>query len=179
MTRFHRPLALSMLLMIAPLSGYAATVPEHCRASDHTWVPAKYYLRESIVFYEDQWYQARQTHEGREPGSGEFAWQALQDTPTCANSSQATTSASKEPSSDVAEPATTASREIKASKPSSGQPNCPRPEDWSFAAVYTIGDYAIHEGLTYKAIRPTNGTLPGTGHPPQWQTAENACTPKN
>ena len=160
-----RQLTLCMLFLISPLSAQAAKASDHCNASDHKWVPAKYYVRESVVFYENQWYQARQTHEGREPGRGEFAWQALQGTPTCAANT------------DVVESGTapTAKMASKASEPKTHQTDCPQPTDWSFAAVYSIGDYARHEDQTYRAIRPTSGTLPGTGHPPHWQPAESPC----
>lgn len=169
------------VLAIALASPFLLQVPvaaADCDAVMGTWVPSRYYQQGSIVEFDGSWYQALDRHSGRQPDSGAFAWKAI-DAPECAaeaspTSPEIASSARGEKAED--QPAGGDTRpgpaQVLSSSPApAGMPCTP----FSFGQSYLVGQRVEHEGQTYRAIRPTTGTLPGQGMPHHWELVEEAC----
>ncbi|MDN6320700.1 MAG: hypothetical protein L0J77_13130 [Marinobacter sp.] len=53
---------------------------------------------------------------------------------------------------------------------------CERPEQWLYAKTYEEGDMASHGGKVWKAVKQTNGDMPGKNTPPFWERVEGHCS---
>lgn len=159
------------VLVFATLSTVAFSAP--CDPDENTWLPSRYYPPGKTVFHKGHWYESRQLHEGKTPGS-DFEWKRLASAPQCHDGDgkrRAETRQDSQPESGAGGQAPRAPKET-ARVPG---PSCSEPGRWSFGASYTVGQMAVHGGETYRAIRPSNGQMPGTGQPPHWQPAEHPC----
>lgn len=147
--------------------------PAPCDPDENTWLPSRYYPPGETVFHKGHWYESRQLHEGKTPGS-DFEWKRLASAPECRNGDGKHRAEKQQDSpqgSSTPEQAPEAPRET-ASAP---EPSCSEPGRWSFGASYTVGQIAVHEGETYRAIRPSNGQMPGMSQPPHWEPTDHPC----
>jgi len=163
-------------LLASPMAVMSALAKPACSESENGWVPTRYYARGAVTFYRGDWYRSQERHEGREPGQGAFAWQRLEAPPACTADQDESA-----PRPDATTPPDQQSQKtprIEDKQPQTSgtaKANCPEPPTWSFAGSYNVGDQVLHEGQVYRAIRQSNGTLPGSGHPPHWQLLPQPC----
>ncbi|WP_297792553.1 hypothetical protein [uncultured Marinobacter sp.] len=163
-------------LLASPMAVMPALAAPACSESENSWVPTRYYARGAVTFYRGDWYRSQERHEGREPGQGAFAWQRLEEPPACAagpdqseRRPEATTPPDRRPQE------TTRAEDKQPQTSDTAEASCPELPAWSFAGSYSVGDQVLHEGQVYRAIRQSNGTLPGSGHPPRWQPMSKPC----
>ncbi|MCG2579638.1 MAG: hypothetical protein KA296_02070 [Marinobacter sp.] len=152
-------------LLASPIAVMPALAAPTCSESENGWVPTRYYARGAVTYYQGDWYRSQERHEGREPGQGAFAWQRLEEPPACATDQDRSERRPEATQAEDTQPQTSDTTEA----------NCPELPTWSFAGSYSVGDQVLHEGQAYRAIRQSNGTLPGSGHPPHWQLLLQSC----
>lgn len=152
----------AMLFLILALGAPAPALAEACDPDDHEWVPSRYYPAGAVVFHEDNWYESRDIHEGKEPGIT-FDWKRLSSAPDCGNDN---------PRPDPIEPDDVASG---VTETDSDTQICERPEQWLFAESYSVGSQVSHGGKIWEAIRESTGDMPGTKTPPRWELVEDHC----
>lgn len=163
-------------LLASPIAVMPALAAPACSESENGWVPTRYYARGAVIFYRGDWYRSQERHEGREPGQGTFAWQRLEEPPACATDqdrSEPRREVTAQPDQQPQE--ATQAEEKQPQTSDTAEANCPELPTWSFAGSYSVGDQVLHEGQVYRAIRQSNGTLPGSGHPPHWQLSPQPC----
>ncbi|MDG5501194.1 hypothetical protein [Marinobacter sp. BGYM27] len=170
-------LCLITVLFSLPAIAQAAT----CDQSQHEWVPTRYYHPGELVHYNDQWYRSRELHEGHQPGRGEFAWEAVSETPDCearaANAKPETAAAQPRSDAPAKDSPETSNEQAPAGGVSSMTADtvCQDSPQWVFSKAYEVGTTVRHEGHLYKAIRPSNGDMPGVAMPPHWRKLETDC----
>lgn len=166
--RFSQPFTPLLFLLIGlGLSMNALAKP--CDPQTSGWEISRYYTAGTAVFYDGQWFVARQISEGREPGIS-FDWKELDRAPECDAEQQAKQDAAAKTSQPaVAEPTSTDDNDSSL---------CLRPEQWRFAENYAEGALATHGGMVWEAIRKTSGDMPGMEEPPRWQPVEDHCSLK-
>lgn len=163
----------------------AVAVAAPCDAEENRWIPGRYYPPGSTVFHQSEWYESRQLHEGKTPGV-DFEWKKRASAPECRKKEspsrgenggqggpQQTQARTQERQAPQASQAPTAPA-AKARK--NARQACNDPAPWSFGISYTVGQMAIYQGQTYRAIRPSNGQMPGMSKPPHWQPVDPPCT---
>ncbi|MEQ9544535.1 MAG: hypothetical protein RIK85_00840 [Marinobacter sp.] len=163
-------------LLASPMAAVPALAAPECSASENGWVPTRYYARGAVTYYRGDWYLSQERHEGREPGQGAFAWQRLEEPPACAadrDQSEQRPAATTPPDQQPQETTRAESKQPRTSD--TAEASCPELPTWSFAGSYNVGDQVLHEGQVYRAIRQSSDTLPGSGHPPRWQTMSQPC----
>ncbi|WP_421911644.1 carbohydrate-binding protein [Marinobacter sp.] len=168
------PLKWVGILMFAAFGTTAFAAP--CDPDEHSWIPSRYYPPGQTVFHQGNWYESRELHEGKTPGAA-FEWKKRASAPEC-HTREETGPVAKTTREDKSQPSEPPGREAeqsskKASKTRS--PSCDEPGRWSFGGSYTVGQMAVHEGQTYRAIRPSNGQMPGMSQPPHWQPVDDPC----
>lgn len=168
--RIAIPFKWAGLIVAAVFSTAAFSAP--CDPEENTWIPSRYYPPGQTVFHRGEWYESRELHEGKTPGA-DFEWKKLKSVPHCSKGHENPVAESRQasPEKDAEQP--------RSQKPAmtSGKPaqSCEEPGRWSFGGSYTVGQMAIHEGQTYRAIRPSNGQMPGMSQPPHWQPVDHPC----
>lgn len=158
------------ILAFATFSTVAFAVP--CDPEKNAWVPSRYYPPGNTVFHNGNWYESRELHEGKTPGSA-FEWKKLEVAPDCHHRERRAVTASEEHQQQPQDPGQTPQQPAEARR--NAQHSCVEPGRWSFGASYTVGQMAVHEGRTYRAIRPSNGQMPGMSQPPHWQPIDRPC----
>lgn len=143
-----------------------------CDPDKAKWIPSRYYPADSVVFYKGQWYRSRQVQEGKTPGVA-FEWQALKQPPQC-QAGRSDMALEPAPAHNGTPSASGNGRETTARGGRPASP-CQPARPWNFAESYTVGSLARHEGQTWRAIRPSNGDMPGVTQPPHWQPVDNHC----
>lgn len=166
-----RTLALAVLMFLA-----TGTLAATCNEDDSSWVPGRYYPPGAIVFHDRHWYRSRQHHEGKEPGTA-FEWQKQDTPPDCANPSR---NAERQREITGSTPAAAKSgpeleQKVAERAKSGADIRCDKPEAWQFSESYSVGRTVTHDGQTWRAIRPSNGNMPGFNQPPRWQPADILC----
>lgn len=53
---------------------------------------------------------------------------------------------------------------------------CVRPEHWLYAETYKKGQMTSHGSKVWKAVKETNGDMPGMNKPPRWELVEDHCS---
>ncbi len=157
-------------LTFAAFSTMAFATP--CDPEENTWIPSRYYPPGKTVFHNGNWYESRELHEGKTPGA-DFEWKKLDSAPDCGKREAKTVIESKE--DEPHQPARARDQKQPAESRNKTRQACNEPGHWSFGASYTVGQMAVHEGQTYRAIRPSNGQLPGMSQPPHWEPVEHPC----
>ncbi|WP_417502119.1 hypothetical protein [Marinobacter sp.] len=56
---------------------------------------------------------------------------------------------------------------------------CEQPEHWLYAKTYKEGEMASHGGKVWKAIKTTEGDMPGMNEPAFWEQIKNHCSVVN
>ncbi|MEP1214380.1 MAG: carbohydrate-binding protein [Marinobacter sp.] len=170
MARFLRLMA---VLVFTAFSTVAFSAP--CDPEENSWVPGRYYPTGSTVFHKGKWYESRQLHEGKTPGA-DFEWKKRASAPDCGNEeSRPTATTGQQDESKKPRARGQEQQEPKAKARNNARQACNAPGAWSFGTSYTVGQITSHEGQTYRAIRPTNGQMPGVSKPPHWQPVEHPC----
>lgn len=156
-------------LAFAAFSTMAFATP--CDPEENTWIPSRYYPPGKTVFHNGNWYESRELQEGKTPGA-DFEWKKLDSAPDCGKQE-----AKPVIESTDSEPGQARARNQKHPVESGNKTSqaCNEPGSWSFGASYTVGQMAVHEGQAYRAIRPSNGQMPGMSQPPHWKPIENPC----
>lgn len=172
--RLARFLKWTAVLVFAAFSMVAFSAP--CDPEENSWVPSRYYPPGSAVFHKGQWYESRQLHEGKTPGTA-FEWKKLELGPDCRKRENKPLTENER----KAEPQKPQARGLEQKKPAGkaqdkARQACEKTGRWSFGASYTVGQMAIHEGQAYRAIRPSNGQMPGMSQPPHWEPVDAPCT---
>lgn len=171
--------ALLILLLLTIFTSTAQAQRKICSSDDSAWLPSRYYDAGEIVFHDGNWYVAREWQEGRRPGSGEFAWQALDTPPECARTKESMDTEaelSKPGHGDESVPVFPADKtsgdmgKVKAS-----ETECKPAPAWTFSDSYSVGAWVTHEGQIYRAIRPSTGDMPGVVEPPHWAPVDADC----
>ncbi len=145
-----------------------------CDPENNAWIPSRYYPPGKTVFHNGNWYESRQLHEGKTPGS-DFEWKKLESAPDCRNRESSPVTDNGE--SRQQQPQAPGQQQQQPAKArSDARQNCSEPGRWSFGGSYTVGQMARHEGQTYRAIRPSNGQMPGMSQPPHWEPVDHPCT---
>jgi len=162
------------LLVFAAFSAAALAAP--CDPDENSWIPSRYYPPGQTLFHQGNWYESRELHEGKTPGA-DFEWKKLASAPEC-RTSEETAPVAGTMKEDESQPSQQPRGE--AERPSQAlsetrRMSCEEPARWSFGGSYTVGQMAVHEGQTYRAIRPSNGQMPGMSQPPHWQPVDNPC----
>ncbi|BES73767.1 hypothetical protein RE428_47850 [Marinobacter nanhaiticus D15-8W] len=174
--------ALLLLLLLTVFTSTAQAQRTPCSPDDNAWLPGRYYDAGEIVFHGDNWYVAREWQEGRRPGRGEFAWQALDAPPDCARVEEPMDT---EPGLDTSGrgdesvplfPADKASEDMSEVKAS--ETKCKPAPSWTFSDSYSVGAWVTHEGQIYRATRPSTGDMPGVVEPPHWAPVDADCPPE-
>ncbi|WP_148864671.1 carbohydrate-binding protein [Marinobacter fonticola] len=169
-----------LLVLLTLFASTAAGARNPCSPDASAWVPSRYYDAGAIVFHGGDWYVAREWQEGRRPGRGEFAWQALDAPPDCARAD--VTQANSEPEADEPGrgdesvpvfPADDVTEDINTIQ--SSETKCKPAPTWTFSDSYTVGRWVTYEGQVYRAIRPSTGDMPGVVEPPHWVPVEANC----
>lgn len=173
--RITVPFKWAGVMIFAAFSAAAFATP--CDPDENTWIPSRYYPPGQTVFHQGDWYESRELHEGKTPGA-DFEWKRLTSAPDCGVARNDSGGTKSGPEGNV-------NRQPQAST-GAGQPPeeafkrrreaCDEPTQWSFGGSYTVGQMAVHEGQTYRAIRPSNGQMPGMSQPPHWQPVNNPCS---
>jgi len=163
------------VLILAAFNTPAVAAP--CDPEENTWIPSRYYPPGQAVFHQGDWYQSRELHEGKTPGA-DFEWERLASVPDCGvgrddsnvaeRKSEGGLNRQPQAPTDAGQPPVKASNE----RPQA----CKEPGRWSFGGSYTVGQMAVHEGQTYRAIRPSNGQMPAMSQPPHWQPVDDPCS---
>ncbi|MBW4934898.1 carbohydrate-binding protein [Marinobacter sp. F4206] len=159
----------SLLMLIIGLGLANVALAEPCDPEESGWELASLYRAGAVVFYDGQWFQARQISEGKEPGIS-FDWKELDGVPECDAEQKAKQDPVEETSNDQAGDTTTTG----GSNPSI----CQTPEQWRFAWEYTEGNLVTHGGMVWEASRKTSGDMPGMNEPPRWREVEDHCSLK-
>lgn len=171
--RLARYLKWTAVMVFAAISTVISAAP--CDPEENTWVPSRYYPPGSAVFHKGQWYESRQLNEGKTPGA-DFEWKKLEPAPDCRqgedrahadNMQKDDPQQSRAQGQDQQEPVVDARNKTRQA--------CDETGLWSFGASYTVGQVAVHEGQAYRAIRPSNGQMPGMSQPPHWQPVDHPC----
>lgn len=170
--------ALLLLILLTSLASTTQAARKPCSPDDSTWLPGRYYDAGAIVFHDGNWYVAREWQEGRRPGRGEFAWQALNTPPDCAGAARSAKAQPKTEqengNNDVpvfpAEETTPDGSALEAS-----QTQCKPAPTWTFSDSYSVGAWVTHEDQIYRAIRPSTGDMPGVVEPPHWAPVDADC----
>lgn len=169
-----RPFKWAGVLILAAFS--TATFAAPCDPEEDTWMPSRYYPPGQTVFHQGDWYQSRELHEGKTPGA-DFEWERLASVPDCGTSGDDSNVAERKSEGGVNGQPQAASdagqSPVKASNVH--RQTCKEPKRWSFGGSYTVSQIAVHEGQTYRAIRPSNGQMPGMSQPPHWQPVDDPC----
>lgn len=177
----YRP-ALLLLILLTLFASSAQAARKSCSPDDSAWLPSRYYDAGSIVFHDGNWYVAREWQEGRRPGRGEFAWQALDTPPDCARLEKQEGSKPKADKpgrgdNDVPVfPADETTGDMGAVTAS--ETECKPAPTWTFSDSYSVGAWVTHEDQVYRAIRPTTGDMPGVAEPPHWAPVDADCPPE-
>ncbi|WP_336365531.1 hypothetical protein [Marinobacter sp. C2H3] len=175
-------------LTLAGLAGAGTAAAAPCDPASHGWLPSRYYGQGAVVYHNGQWYRSREFQEGRTPGAA-FEWQALDTVPSCdepvtrspanqAADSNAPGVADKHPPSNADTGKGHGQENGSSAHGRDNQPAarpCPEAPEWSFAVSYTVGTRVQYKGQTWRAIRPSNGSMPGVGMPPAWEAAPGNC----
>ncbi len=161
-----------LILVVFNTPAFAAP----CDPEENTWIPSRYYPPGQTVFHQSNWYQSRELHEGKTPGT-DFEWKRLASVPDC-NVARADSNVGERKSEgrvnrQPQSPTDSGQSPVKASN--ERQQTCEDPKQWSFGGSYTVGQMAVHEGQTYRAIRPSNGQMPGMSQPPHWKPVDDPC----
>lgn len=53
---------------------------------------------------------------------------------------------------------------------------CERPQQWLYAETYEEDEMASHGGKVWKAVKQTNGDMPGKNTPPFWEHVTGHCS---
>lgn len=169
--RLARFIKWTAILVFSAFSTAVFSAP--CDPEENTWVPSRYYPTGSAVFYKGLWYESRQFHEGKTPGA-DFEWKQLASAPECRkgeNKPLAKNGREDEPQARRQEQ----KKAVMKARDKARQA-CDKTGRWSFGASYTVGQMTIHEGQAYRAIRPSNGQMPGMSQPPHWEPVDDPCT---
>ncbi|WP_111498347.1 MULTISPECIES: carbohydrate-binding protein [Marinobacter] len=164
---------LALTCLIALLTAVALPVQaleRNCTPEDNTWLPSRYYDVGQIVFYDGQWYAAREWQEGQRPDGGGFAWKPLDQAPECDAPQKAV-----ESGANGAAPATSAEGGSSVTGDTPAQTDCKPAPVWTFSEAYSVGQWVTHEGRIYRATRPSNGDMPGVAEPPHWAPVTADC----
>lgn len=162
------------ILALAVLStgAFAAT----CEPDENTWVPSRYYPPGKTVFHNSNWYESRKLHEGKTPGS-DFEWKKLESAPECGSKERDAITVNEGDQQQQPQATGQKLQKPEKSRNKAGQ-SCNEPGRWGFGASYTVGQMAVHQGQTYRAIRPSNGQMPGMSQPPHWEPVDHPCKQK-
>lgn len=146
-----------------------------CEPEEHTWTPSRYYPPGSLVSHQGHWYESRKLHEGKHPGS-DFEWKKLETAPEC-HKGDNRPRAGYDQQGQPQQPKAGSERQQESGLKTrdNTRPACKEPERWSFGDSYTVGSIALHEGQAYRAIRPSNGQMPGLSQPPRWEQVDHPC----
>lgn len=166
--RFPHSLTPLLLLLVGLGLGNTA-LAEPCDPEESGWESASLYRKGAVVFYDNQWFQARQISEGKEPGIS-FDWKDLDEVPEC--------DAAQEAKQDPVEETSGIQTESTSSTDGGNPTLCQAPEQWRFAAEYTEGDQVTHGSMVWEASRKTSGDMPGMNEPPRWREVEDHCSLK-
>lgn len=145
------------LVLFASFATTSTALAQPCHPEEASWDPSQSYTEGSVVFYNDQWFQARGLNNGKEPGIT-FEWKDLEEVPDCNQQTQSGGSTTGDPS------------------PDSGSSLCVRPEHWRFSHDYSQGAMVTHGGKVWKAAGATSGDMPGMAEPPSWQLVPDHCS---
>ena len=163
------------VLILAAFNTPAVAAP--CDPEENTWIPSRYYPPGQTVFHQGNWYQSREPHEGKKPGA-DFEWERLASVPDCGVGRDDSNVAERKSEGGVNHqpqaPADAGETPVKT--PNERPQACKEPGRWSFGGSYTVGQMAVHEGQTYRAIRPSNGQMPAMSQPPHWQPVDDPCS---
>lgn len=164
---------LMAVLVFTAFSTVALSAP--CEPEENSWVPGRYYPTGSAVFHKGKWYESRQLHEGKTPGV-DFEWKPRASAPDCRKEEEKPrTENGGQNEAQQPQDRGQEQQEPPAKARNKSTQACKDPGAWSFGASYTVGQMAIHEGQTYRAIRPSNGQMPGVSKPPHWQPVDPPC----
>lgn len=166
-TTFRRAVA----VLFMAFSTVAVSAP--CDPEQNTWIPSRYYPPGKTVFHHGAWYESRELHEGKTPGA-DFEWKKLESAPDCHGREGSPVAAGRENKPQQPQ-APGQKRQHPEEARNKARLDCNDPGRWSFGASYTVGQMAVHEGQTYRAIRPSNGHMPGMSQPPHWQPVDHPC----
>ena len=173
--------ALLVLLLSTVLASTAQAQRKPCSSDDSTWLPGRHYNAGEIVFHDNNWYVAREWQEGRKPGRGEFAWQALDAPPDCAQVDESMDTRPKVNASGRGDdavpvfPAEETSADMSEVKASDTE--CKPAPIWTFSESYSVGSWVTYEDQIYRATRPSTGDMPGVVEPPHWAPVDANCPP--
>ena len=170
-----RPFKWAGALILSAFSTTTFAAP--CDPEENTWMPSRYYPPGQTVFYQGDWYQSRELHEGKTPGA-DFEWKRRASAPDCdVSRADSNVPESKSEGRVNRQPqAPTDSGQSPVKAPNEHRQTCEETRRWSFGGSYTVGQMAVHEGQTYRAIRPSNGQMPGMSQPPHWQPVDDPCS---
>ncbi|MDF0751797.1 carbohydrate-binding protein [Marinobacter sp. 71-i] len=169
--RIAIPLKWAGIMVAAAFSTTALSAP--CDPEENSWIPSRYYPPGQTVFHRGDWYESRELHEGKTPGA-DFEWKKLGSAPDCGAGNEKAVTQSRQGTPEEGPGLPQSQKPATASEDEPAQ-HCNEPGRWSFGGSYTVGQMAIHEGQTYRAIRPSNGQMPGMSQPPHWQPVEHPC----
>ncbi|WP_344805549.1 hypothetical protein [Allohahella marinimesophila] len=127
------------------------------------WISGRPYAQGDIVFHDGHWFQSRERQAGHEPGSG-FSWKVVA-APDCSPAPAPQASSEATPATPAANTASEPEEDLK----KLAESRCPDINEFSFGQSYSPGALVKHQGEVYQAMRPTTGTMPGVGMPPQWE----------
>lgn len=157
------------VLVFAVFSTGAFAAP--CDPEENTWVPSRYYPPGKTVFHNGNWYESRELHEGKTPGA-DFEWKKRDSAPDCGKAKGKPVTGNAE---SRQQPPQAGNQEQPAKARNTTRQACEEPGRWSFGASYTVGQIAVHEGQAFRAIRPSNGQMPGMSQPPHWEPVDRPC----
>lgn len=159
----------TLLMLIGGLGLTNTASAEACDPEESRWETTSLYREGAVVFYDNQWFQARQISEGKEPGIS-FDWKELDEVPECDAEQKARQKPVEETSGGPAGDS--------APNDGSNPAVCQTPEQWRFAWEYTEGNLVTHGGMVWEAARKTSGDMPGKNEPPRWREVEDHCSLK-
>lgn len=166
-------LVANLLLALALPSGAAA---DECDSQNRNWAAGQDYSSGEMVFYHGQWYQAGTLNQTHKPGTDPLSWRPLAKSPDCSKANLVPKK-SQEPALDTSPADRPGKRKgSKTFEGATGNPDCEKAPVWTLSQAYVIGDYATHEGKTFRAIKSSQGDLPGVTKPPQWAVVDNDCS---
>ncbi|WP_416396230.1 hypothetical protein [Allohahella sp. A8] len=163
-----------------------STAAECPSTEEQRWISGRPYDQGARVHHEGQWYQARERQAGHEPGSS-FSWKAV-DAPDCDLSEPMAAPLTDETQVPKSNSHDTGAAETKGdiktqplpqSEPGSSSEvseiACESIGEYSFGEAYSPGALVRHQGLVYRATRPSTGDMPGLQMPPVWARESMVC----
>lgn len=166
--RFTQPF-IRLLSLVLGLGLAHTALAGPCNPDESGWESARYYRAGAVVFFDGQWFQARQISEGKEPGIS-FDWKELDGAPEC----DAEQLAKQKPVEETSGSTGAGSTPSDGSNPTL----CVPPEQWRFAGEYRRDNLVTHGGMVWAAERKTSGDMPGMNEPPRWRKVEDHCSLK-